>query len=183
MSFISRRLLYIHKTRIACLSIRSTNSYALLAHEKLVLLGLSWIAFPDTYSPRPHWTPLAAPMSFWWLLTMHPAIPKMKTLRIVSSVFVTVEKYRPLFMNSQKTALIPSAYVSASHPRPGTGMRTSRPAGEEGSLEHVSRGWALRERLPATYHQGEEILKDRNRLGDNPGDNPQGRADARPVSK
>lgn len=27
---------------------------ALFAHEKLALLGLSWIALPETYSPRPH---------------------------------------------------------------------------------------------------------------------------------
>lgn len=28
--------------------------YALFAHEKLALLGLSCNAFPETYNPRPH---------------------------------------------------------------------------------------------------------------------------------
>jgi hypothetical protein len=43
---------------------------------------------------------------------MQHAIPMMKMFRIVSAVFIGVEKNRPLLRCSQKRALKPSAIVS-----------------------------------------------------------------------
>jgi hypothetical protein len=50
-------------------------------------------------------------------LTMQHAIPMIKMLRIVSAVFIGVEKNRLLLRNSQKSALNPSATVSQISPR------------------------------------------------------------------
>lgn len=70
---------------------------------------------------------------------MHPAIPMIKRLKAESSIFRLEEKYLPLFMNSQKTALIPSAPVSAGRAIKRTwGLHTSRPTGEKRSLERLS---------------------------------------------
>lgn len=48
---------------------------------------------------------------------MQHATPMMTTLRIVSAVFIGVEKNRPLLRYSQKRALKPSAAVSQTSPQ------------------------------------------------------------------
>lgn len=75
--------------------------YALFAHEKLALLGLSCNAFPDAYSPRPHCLVsllLEHSEIEKGSLTMQHAIPIIERFRRVNNVFVGVAKYRPLFM-------------------------------------------------------------------------------------
>jgi len=61
------------------------DSQALFAHEKLELLGLSWIALPDTQRPIPQ---------------SAQAMPMMIRLIRVIVIFRGDEKYTPLFMKS-----------------------------------------------------------------------------------
>lgn len=79
--------------------------YALFAHEKLALLGLSCNAFPEAYNPRPHFDYISQRPSkkrggrnIMMKLTIQHATPTIKTLTIVRRIFVGEAKYRPLFI-------------------------------------------------------------------------------------
>jgi hypothetical protein len=87
----------------------------LSAHEKLALLGLSWIDLPETYRPSPHYNSQYRAIRSnekGERHTKHAPIAKIIKFTPVRNTFLFDSVYRPLFRNSQKMPLIPSAHIA-----------------------------------------------------------------------
>jgi hypothetical protein len=104
----------IHLEHIVCQVFRLHPLLA--AHEKLAPLESSWIAFPDTQRPMPHFVKISnliKGQDWKTRRTKQAPIPTMTRLTTVRTIFFQEAPYWPRFRNNQKIPLRPS-YMEVS---------------------------------------------------------------------